>query len=184
MQQILKNNRFIDGAVCAKQFGVDQIKLMDDWHVKCHSATATDVHRVNEYGGGLKLKANFQKEVGYVYLRQFIFDLMEYSGKELELSVDFWCDSPVGIDVYINARPNNDVGCRVLVCDTSTINYPKGRNVHKLKIKMPDLYGIDGFLDCLAKDNMIEFAFRFTGINCSVNVTVNKAELMASEQPD
>lgn len=181
MLQILKNNHFVNSSICATQFGVNQVKLMDHWYGKCHAASVVDVARVNQFGGGLKFKAIYQKETGYVYVRQFIYDLMEYSGKTLELTVDFWCDTPIGVDVYVNARPNDNLASRVVVCDTDTITYPKGRNIHKCIINMPDLYGKQGFLDCLSKDNMIEFAFRFIGSDKTANITVNKAELTTKE---
>ena len=126
-----------------------------DWRVK---TTVGGISAVVGYDNGMRIDAYYPTD-GYIYVRQIIPNILQFSGKKLKVKVtiDRLSWQELGYDVYIQARFNSKDTDRILVVDTQTKPLRQGVNTIELDVQVPVLTK-STFL--VGEDNGLSVAFR------------------------
>lgn len=140
-----------------------------NWRVKTQEATCVAT-KLNSVVGGINLNPTYSSSsYGWIYLRQHIPMIMQFSGRTFTFSADIEVDSTINTDIYIEARINTNDAARVPVVDTDTLVLTTGRHRIACTFTVPDL---SAQLSNLDYKNSLEFALRFYNQTGSVNIKV------------
>lgn len=135
------------------------VKLSKDWVTKSGLGHSESI-LTPVPDKGLFIYSRFS-DIDYVYIRQYIPEVLKYSGKELdiEIFVDVLSEAAM-YDLYIQARTSDNNLDRVLVADTPQEPLEKGMHRIRSTVVVPSLDNIE-----IDPEERISFAFRLNGKN-------------------
>lgn len=143
-----------------------------NWIIKSHATCVVSaIRKIGGVSGGLQGTVTFDATPDFMYVRQLIPNIMQFSGRTYTMSVDIEVDAPVQADFYIQARKNANDADRILVVDTENVQLVAGRQRVACTFTVPDLASFEAGLD---KKNSLESAFRLNGQSSVVNFKIRE----------
>jgi hypothetical protein len=157
---ILKNNNFTTWSKGNELISHDNdIIIPDYWRIKTRNGPI--YAECTKSTSGIYIDAYYE-EYGYLYIRQLIPNVMNYSNKEyeIEISINNLITEEVLYDLYIQARLNENNNERVLVIDTKQFKLKEGKSILKLTFNVPNLENVNYLIN---NNNALSVAFRIIG---------------------
>jgi len=157
---ILKNNNFTAWSKGNELISHDNdIIIPDYWRIKTRNGPI--YAECSKSISGIYIDAYYE-EYGYLYIRQLIPNVMNYSNKEyeIEISINNLIVEEVLYDLYIQARLNENNNERVLVIDTKQFKLKEGKSILKFKFNVPNLENVNYLIN---NKNALSVAFRIIG---------------------
>jgi len=150
----------------------DNVLLSPNWWIKTTDSNGR-IKCVATKEQGLRIDALYEG-LGYLYVRQEIPNVMQFSGKDyvLKATVDRDSWQELDYDVYIQAKLDYEGADRVLVIDTHSAKLDRGTNNIVLPIHVPDLSNY-----IATQGNGLQVAIRFIGENQNTKLYVNSFTL-------